>query len=59
MRIGIGHPGDKNAVHNYVLSKPSKNDQELISKGITKSLDAFPNMLSGNWDKAMQSLHTS
>lgn len=58
LRIGIGHPGNKEAVHNYVLSAPSQIDQELINKAIMQGLDILPYLLNGEYSKAMQILHT-
>jgi PTH1 family peptidyl-tRNA hydrolase len=58
LRVGIGHPGDKNLVLNYVLGRPSKADDEAIHQGITRALDALPVWLSQSWDKALQQLHT-
>src|SRR5690554_7473500 len=34
LRIGIGHPGDKNRVTGHVLSKPSANEQKQIDEAI-------------------------
>jgi PTH1 family peptidyl-tRNA hydrolase len=59
LRIGIGHPGDKNLVLNYVLARPSKADDSLIHDGIGKAVDALSIWLSASWDKALQQLHTS
>lgn len=59
LRIGIGHPGDKNLVLNYVLARPSKADDALIHDGIGKAVDALSIWLSASWDKALQQLHTS
>lgn len=59
LRIGIGHPGDKNLVLNYVLGRPSKADDDAIHAGIGRAMDALPVWLSHSWDKALQQLHTS
>ena len=59
LRVGIGHPGDKNLVLNYVLGRPSKADDEAIQAGIARALDTLPVWLSQSWDKALQQLHTS
>ncbi|WP_040976556.1 aminoacyl-tRNA hydrolase [Necropsobacter massiliensis] len=37
LRIGIGHPGDKNLVSAYVLSKPAPADRLLIDKALDEA----------------------
>ena len=58
LRIGIGHPGDRNRVADYVLSSPAPADRELIDTAIEKSLDCLPHALEGNMTAAMLKLHT-
>lgn len=38
IRVGIGHPGDKSRVLDYVLNKPSAVDKNLIEDAIARSL---------------------
>lgn len=59
LRIGIGHPGGKNLVLDYVLGRPSKADEALILAGLDRALDAVEIWLTQSWDKALQKLHTS
>ncbi len=58
LRIGIGHPGDRNQVVNYVLKAPSKIDLERIEDASLQSVNIMPTLLSGEFEKAMQQLHT-
>ena len=58
LRVGIGHPGDRNQVINYVLRKPSISDQSAIEEANQRSLDVMPQVFEGRLDKAMQALHT-
>ncbi|MDJ0832157.1 MAG: aminoacyl-tRNA hydrolase [Gammaproteobacteria bacterium] len=58
LRIGIGHPGDRNMVVNYVLKSPSREDLDQIEDGNKRSLKVLPTLLNGHLDKAMQQLHT-
>ncbi|MCP4486295.1 MAG: aminoacyl-tRNA hydrolase [Gammaproteobacteria bacterium] len=58
MRIGIGHPGDRNQVVNYVLHKPSLSDRDAIDGANQRALEIMPLVLEGRIDKAMQALHT-
>lgn len=57
LRIGIGHPGDKNKVVSYVLNKPSKSEQELIDKAIDESVCCTEILLSDGIEAAMNRLH--
>ncbi|OCG22234.1 aminoacyl-tRNA hydrolase [Gilliamella sp. wkB108] len=57
LRIGIGHPGDKNKVVGYVLNKPSKPEQELIDKAIDESISCTDILLSQGIEAAMNRLH--
>lgn len=59
LRLGIGHPGDKNAVADYVLHKPSVDDKVLIDQAIDRALQALPEMLNGDMQAAIQKLHSS
>ncbi len=58
LRIGIGHPGDRNQVVNYVLKPPGKADLQMIEDAIARALDTLPLLLHGDFAKAMQQLHT-
>ena len=58
LRIGIGHPGDRNQVANFVLHRPSRDEQTLIDESIGRALDAWPKMLAGEWERATQALNS-
>jgi PTH1 family peptidyl-tRNA hydrolase len=58
LRLGIGHPGDKNVVADYVLHKPSVEDKEQIDQAIGRALENLPLCLSGDLQGAMQKLHS-
>lgn len=58
LRIGIGHPGHKDRVTPWVLGKPSAPDEDAILAGISRALDVLPLAVAGQFDKAMQQLHT-
>lgn len=57
LRIGIGHPGDKNKVIGYVLNKPSKPEQELIDKAIDESISCMNILISQGIEASMNQLH--
>jgi len=58
LRLGIGHPGDRNAVSDYVLGKPSAEDRADIDEAIGRSIEILPLCLSGDMQGAMQKLHS-
>lgn len=57
LRLGIGHPGVKDEVPNYVLKRPSPDHREAIGKAIEQSLAAAPLMMAGEMDKALARVH--
>jgi len=57
LRLGIGHPGVKEEVPNYVLKRPSADHREAIGKAIEQSLAAAPLMMAGDMDKALARVH--
>ncbi len=59
LRVGIGHPGNKNEVANWVLKKPSADDRIAIAQALDRSLKALPHLIAGDMDKAMAQIHTS
>jgi len=58
LRIGIGHPGDKNKVKSYVLKRPQKIEEEQINDAILKGYQNLSYMIHGEFEKAMLHLHT-
>ena len=57
LRLGIGHPGDRDNVLQYVLGRPSKADEELIGAAIAAAADAVPLMMQQGAQRAIQALH--
>ena len=57
LRLGIGHPGVKAEVVNYVLRKPPAEERESIDKGIEQSLSALDLLLSGDMERALMKVH--
>lgn len=58
LRLGIGHPGDRNEVINFVLKAPLKDEQTAINQCIDDSIKIVPQLLSGDFENAMLKLHT-
>ena len=59
LRIGIGHPGHKDLVADYVLAKARKIEQEAIDPAFDRSLDVLPKIATGRMQDAMTWLHTA
>ncbi len=58
LRIGIGHPGHSSQVSNYVLGRAPRSEQELTHTSIEFALGVLPDLLDGNFSRAMQQLHS-
>jgi PTH1 family peptidyl-tRNA hydrolase len=58
LRVGIGHPGHKDLVADYVLEKPRKIEREAIEPAFDRSLDLLPRLAAGRMNDAMTWLHT-
>jgi peptidyl-tRNA hydrolase, PTH1 family len=58
LRLGIGHPGVKAEVINYVLKKPSLEHREAIDQCIARSIESLDLLLAGEMARATMKLHT-
>jgi PTH1 family peptidyl-tRNA hydrolase len=58
LRLGIGHPGDRSQVIDYVLQRASAADEDAIVASIRASLDALSIFARDGSEKAMNALHT-
>ncbi len=59
LRLGVGHPGVKSEVINWVLAKPSLDHRIAIDQTIDRSLKALPELFKGDMTKAMMLIHTA
>ena len=59
LRIGVGHPGHKSMVANYVLSPPSRTEAKIIMSDIEEAIRVIPKAVAGEWEDAMKLLHTN
>jgi peptidyl-tRNA hydrolase, PTH1 family len=59
LRLGVGHPGNKDEVVDWVLRKPMQEHRMAIEECIARSLKAVPALLAGEMDKATLIIHTS
>ena len=58
LRIGIGHPGDRSEVVNYVLKPPRREEQADIEHAIERAIDWWPMIEKGEWNAAIQRINT-
>ncbi|MET0335611.1 MAG: aminoacyl-tRNA hydrolase [Rhizobacter sp.] len=57
LRLGIGHPGVKAEVVDYVLRKPKPEARDAIHDSITKTLPALDLILAGEMERAMMKIN--
>ena len=57
LRLGIGHPGIKAEVPDYVLRKPAPEHREALEQAIDRSLPALDALLHGEMEAAMRVIH--
>ncbi len=58
LRIGIGHPGHRDEVIDYVLERPSAVEERLMREAIELAVAEFPRLLTEGAEKMMNRLHT-
>ncbi len=58
LRIGVGHPGEKHQVTNYVLKRGSSETEAAVESNIVAAMDVMPKLVDGELNAAMKKLHT-
>lgn len=58
LRIGIGHPGQREKVSPFVLSPPPQSEREKIDAAMHVAAEIVPELYRGDFDSAMRYLHT-
>ena len=58
LRIGVGHPGSKEQVVDYVLHSASRDEGILIDRDIDDAVSVLPDLAEGSLEKAMMTLHS-
>jgi len=58
LRLGIGHPGVKAEVIDYVLRKPSAAHRDEIHQCIERTLACLDLLLAGEMERAMMKVHS-
>lgn len=59
LRLGIGHPGERAEVSNFVLNNPRREEREAIDLALQRALDVAPLIVEGKQEAAMLKLHSS
>ena len=59
LRIGIGHPGDKRQVTNYVLKQAPAGEHELIIGSLIEAGKGLDVLMQDGLDRAQTYLHTA
>jgi len=57
LRLGIGHPGSRDLVTDFVLNRASSAEQSLLDEGVRSGADILPLVLKQGAQAAMQKLH--
>ncbi len=59
LRLGIGHPGDRDEVVNYVLNDPRREERELIDDAMQQAQNIAHLVIEGKTEAAMLKLHSA
>ena len=59
LRIGIGHPGEREDVVGYVLRVPRREETILIEQAMQRAQDVAPLIIEGKQEAAMLKLHSA
>ena len=58
LRLGVGHPGHKDDVIEYVLKKPDTEERHEVDTAIDRVAGILDELLKGDTEAAMNILHT-
>lgn len=58
LRIGIGHPGDRNEVVNFVLKPPRREEMDDIDLALDRALALWPLIEKSDWNAAVKRANT-
>jgi peptidyl-tRNA hydrolase, PTH1 family len=58
LRLGIGHPGNKTEVIDYVLTRAPRAEEDLILEAVSTAADCMPLLLEQGAERAMTRLHS-
>ena len=58
LRIGVGHPGEKSQVTNYVLKRGPADVEAAVERSLDEAVAVMPILLDDGLSAAMKKLHT-
>lgn len=58
LRLGVGHPGEKHKVTNYVLKRGAADVEAAVERNIDDAIAVMPELVDGDINAAMKKLHT-
>lgn len=58
LRLGVGHPGDREQVLSHVLSAPGRAEMGRMEMAVDEGCCAIENCLARGWDVAVNQLHS-
>jgi PTH1 family peptidyl-tRNA hydrolase len=58
LRLGIGHPGNKADVIDYVLTRASRPEEDLILEAVGAAADCLPLLIEQGAERVMTRLHS-
>jgi peptidyl-tRNA hydrolase, PTH1 family len=58
LRLGIGHPGNKADVIDYVLTRAPRVEEDLMLEAVNSAADSIPLLLEQGAERAMTKLHS-
>lgn len=58
LRMGVGHPGQREQVIGHLLKPARADDRRLIEAAIARTLEVLPLLLNGQTEKAIHQLHS-
>jgi PTH1 family peptidyl-tRNA hydrolase len=59
LRLGIGHPGERTEVANFVLNDPRREERGLIDEAMRRALEVAHLVIEGKTEAAMLKLHSA
>jgi PTH1 family peptidyl-tRNA hydrolase len=58
LRLGVGHPGDKDRVTGYVLKRASGDVEAAVTRNVDEAADVMSLLATDGLNAAMKELHT-
>jgi PTH1 family peptidyl-tRNA hydrolase len=58
LRLGVGHPGNKTEVIDYVLTRAPRAEEDLIFDAVNMAAECMPLLIEEGAERAMTKLHS-